>query len=55
MQENIFKPLGMHNTTFYPFGSEHEGRLMPLRYYNAEEKEWQVLNGQMEGLTLPRR
>lgn len=55
MQEHIFKPLGMHDTTFYPFSSIHEGRLMPLRYFSAEDKEWQVLQGQMEGLTLPRR
>ncbi|KAJ9107041.1 hypothetical protein QFC19_002910 [Naganishia cerealis] len=54
MQENIFKPLGMLNTTFYPFGSEHEGRLVPLRYYDEENKEWQTLQSQMEGLTLPR-
>ncbi|KAJ9120740.1 hypothetical protein QFC22_002671 [Naganishia vaughanmartiniae] len=54
MQEHIFKPLGMHKTTFYPFSPEHQGRLMPLRYYDAKANEWQVLKSQMEGLTLPR-
>lgn len=55
MQQHIFKPLGMRSTTFYPFGSEFKDRLMPLRYYDAKLNEWQVLDKQMEGLTLPRR
>ncbi|KAJ9114884.1 hypothetical protein QFC20_001256 [Naganishia adeliensis] len=54
MQEHIFKPLGMHNTTFYPFGSGFEDRLMPLRFLNGKSGQWEVLVGQMEGLTLPR-
>jgi CubicO group peptidase (beta-lactamase class C family) len=55
MQQHIFKPLEMRNTTFYPFGPEFKDRLMPLRFYDDKLKQWQVLDKQMEGLTLPRR
>ncbi|KAI5453995.1 hypothetical protein NCC49_004988 [Naganishia albida] len=54
MQQCIFKPLGMHNTTFYPFGPEFEDRLMPLRFLNDKSGQWEVLDKQMGGLTLPR-
>lgn len=55
MQQRIFKPLGMHNTTFYPFGPDFKDRLMPLRFLNEKSGQWEVLDGQMPGLTLPRR
>ncbi|GHJ84257.1 hypothetical protein NliqN6_0659 [Naganishia liquefaciens] len=54
MQQHIFQPLGMRKTTFYPFGPEFKSRLMPLRFYDNEKREWQVLDQQMPGLTLPR-
>jgi CubicO group peptidase (beta-lactamase class C family) len=55
MQQRIFKPLGMHNTTFHPFGPDFKDRLMPLRFLNEKSEQWEVLDGQMPGLTLPRR
>jgi methyl acetate hydrolase len=55
LQENVLKPLGMRNTTYYPFGEEFEGRLMPLRWYNEEKKTYEELVDQCDLLKLPRR
>jgi methyl acetate hydrolase len=55
LQENVLKPLGMRNTTYYPFGEEFEGRLMPLRWYDEEKKGYEELMGQCDLLKLPRR
>lgn len=58
LQEHLFEPLGMANTTFFPFADEEKkGRLMPLRWREATDDgsaEWQVLTDQLPGLTLPR-
>ena len=54
MQEHIFKPLGMSNTTFFPFDGEQATRLMPLRYWSDERNQYEVLTDQFPGLTLPR-
>ncbi|KAL1413097.1 hypothetical protein Q8F55_000846 [Vanrija albida] len=51
-QENILLPLGMGDTTFYPFGEAHEGRLVPLRF--GGERGYEVLTDQLPLLTLPR-
>lgn len=55
MQENIFKPLGMSNTSFLPFGGEKAERLMPLRWYEDSTGKFEVLKDQFPGLTLPRK
>jgi CubicO group peptidase (beta-lactamase class C family) len=55
LQENVLKPLGMRNTTYYPFGEEFEGRLMPLRWYNEEKRGYEELVDQCDLLKLPRR
>ncbi|WOO76783.1 Acyltransferase LovD [Vanrija pseudolonga] len=52
-QENILRPLGMSNTTFYPFGEELKDRLVPLRF--GGEHGYEVLTDQMPLLTLPRK
>ncbi|KAL8278003.1 hypothetical protein RQP46_009635 [Phenoliferia psychrophenolica] len=54
MQKHIFVPLGMKNTTFFPFDGEQATRLMPLRWLNEESGEYEVLTTQFPGLTLPR-
>lgn len=58
LQENLFKPLGMNSTTFFPFADEEKKRrLMPLRWREERDDgsaEWQVLTDQQPGLTLPR-
>lgn len=66
LQTHVLKPLGMDNTTFYPFSKDYN--LMPLRYGREEENgenlyvradpgvfRWEPLNGQLDLLTLPRR
>lgn len=53
LQEHVLQPLGLKNTTFYPFGTEWEGRLMPMRYRTADEK-WVELTDQEPDLTYPR-
>jgi CubicO group peptidase (beta-lactamase class C family) len=70
LQENVLQPLGMNSTTYYPFGASFDDRLMPLRYARStetdprgregrlipgEDLKWEVLNGQLDLLTLPRR
>lgn len=54
MQDHIFKPLGMSNTTFFPFDGEQASRLMPLRWWNDKEQRFEELTMQFPGLTLPR-
>ncbi|ORY30592.1 beta-lactamase/transpeptidase-like protein [Naematelia encephala] len=60
LQEYVCKPLGMKSTTYYPFSEDFKDRLMPLRYgLNAEKGDpgsiqWEVLDGQLDLLTLPR-
>jgi methyl acetate hydrolase len=54
LQENVLKPLRMDNTTYYPFGKEFEGRLMPLRWYDEEKKGYKELVDQCDLLKLPR-
>lgn len=58
LQANILKPLKMNSTTFYPFGTDFENRLMPLRYGKDAEKggdiSWERLDGHLYLLTLPR-
>ncbi|GAA6011697.1 hypothetical protein JCM10207_004214 [Rhodosporidiobolus poonsookiae] len=59
-QAQIFTPLGMKSTTFYPFSPEKKPHLMPLRWHNSPEdvkagaKEWVELTDQQPILTLPR-
>lgn len=70
LQDNVLRPLGMNSTTFYPFGPDFDDRLLPLRYAQVSEVDptsresrlapttefkWEVLNGQLDLLTLPRR
>lgn len=52
LQENVLRPLGMSNTTFYPF--DRGDKLMPLRF-RSEDGEWQELKDQLPLLTLPRK
>lgn len=52
-QENILRPLGMADTTFYPFGEELKDRLVPLRF--NRDGGYEVLTHQLPLLTLPRR
>lgn len=54
MQENIFRPLGMTDTTFFPFEGDQKARLMPLRWWDQESEAFEVLGTQFPGLTLPR-
>lgn len=54
LQANVLVPLEMKNTTYYPFGQEFQGRLMPLRWYNEETKSYEALEGQCDLLKLPR-
>jgi CubicO group peptidase (beta-lactamase class C family) len=59
LQDEILKPLGMSETTYYPFASEDKAKhLMPLRYGKDAEKggdiQWEVLDQQLPLLTLPR-
>ncbi|GAA5894055.1 hypothetical protein JCM6882_007973 [Rhodosporidiobolus microsporus] len=59
---NIFAPLGMEKTGFYPFDSPELAKdLMPLRWHNSAEMrkekgegEWVELQGQQDILKLPR-
>lgn len=53
LQANVLRPLGLKNTTFYPFGEAWEGRLMPLRF-RTETGTFEVLKDQLPLLTLPR-
>lgn len=61
MQENIFRPLNMHSTSFIPFSghptdpSLHK-RLMPLRWLipNSSPPQFEPLTTQCPLLTLPR-
>ena len=59
LRENVLNPLGMTHTTYYPFGSAWDDKLLPLRYgRDAAEGgaiTWEVLKGQLDGLTLPRK
>lgn len=55
MQENIFRPLKMHKTTFYPFEGEALENLMPLRWYNSETGLYEVFEKQHPGMKLPRK
>lgn len=54
-QANIFGPLGMTNSTFFPFSRDQRSRLMPLRWFNVNSGEYEELITQHPGLTLPRR
>jgi hypothetical protein len=59
LQQHLFRPLGLRNTTFYPFAeADQASRLVPLRWRqeNADgSAEYQALVDQDPGLTLPRR
>jgi hypothetical protein len=59
LQQHLFRPLGLRNTTFYPFAEAGQAsRLVPLRWRqeNADgSAEYQALVDQDPGLTLPRR
>ncbi|BGP37416.1 hypothetical protein JCM10449v2_001322 [Rhodotorula kratochvilovae] len=57
MREQIFDPLGMESTGFYPFTGEKLERLFPLRYMHRKEDgtvEWQEFKDQFDLLKLPR-
>lgn len=55
LQSAICKPLGLKSTTFYPHATpDLQARTLPLRYWDDEAKEYQVLDQQCLGLTLPR-
>ena len=54
-QKNIFAPLGITDSSFHPHRSEeYKAKVMPLRFWDAEKGEWQVLDKQMDGLKMPR-
>lgn len=53
LQGNVLQPLGLKNTTFYPFGPEWKDKLVPLRF--CHNGEWAELKNQLPLLTLPRR
>ncbi|KAL7413945.1 beta-lactamase/transpeptidase-like protein [Mrakia frigida] len=53
--ENLFEPLGITDTTFYPHRTpEFKERVMPLRFWDEEKSEFQLLTNQFDGLKLPR-
>lgn len=57
-RSQIFDPLGMKSTTFYPFGDTHKDKVLPLRWLEHKSDgstEWQKLEGQCDLLDLPRR
>ncbi|GAA5885109.1 hypothetical protein JCM6882_007231 [Rhodosporidiobolus microsporus] len=56
-RSQIFDPLGMTTTTFYPFSEEQRKHLLPLRWMEKKEDgrmEWQELKEQCNLLKLPR-
>ncbi|GAA5829089.1 hypothetical protein JCM11251_004121 [Rhodosporidiobolus azoricus] len=56
-RSQIFNPLGMSTTTFYPFSEEQRKHLLPLRYMNRNEDRlprWEELTDQLNLLKLPR-
>lgn len=62
LQREVCGPLGMKETTFYPFGNEWEDRLLPVRWGDGTDKggklDWKKLEEvkglRAEGLCLPR-
>ena len=58
LQQHVFRPLEMRNTTFFPFAdAEQAKRLVPLRWRQENvdgSAEYQELVGQDPGLMLPR-
>ena len=55
LQSAICLPLGLRSTTFYPHSTaDLRHRTMPLRYRDPQTGEYQVLEEQCLGLTLPR-
>lgn len=55
-QTNIFEPLGLGGEcSFYSWRTEeYKARVMPLRYWDKEKGLFEVLEGQMDGLKMPR-
>ncbi|GAA6006122.1 hypothetical protein JCM10207_000530 [Rhodosporidiobolus poonsookiae] len=56
-REQIFDPLGMKSTTFYPFSDEQRKHLFSLRWLERKETgeiEWQEFGKQLDLLKLPR-
>ena len=54
-QKNLFEPLGITDTTFYPHRTpEFKKRVMPLRFWDADKSEFQPFTTQFDGLKLPR-
>ncbi|KAI9634759.1 beta-lactamase/transpeptidase-like protein [Dioszegia hungarica] len=62
LQREVCGPLGMKETTFYPFGNEWEDRLLPVRWGDGTDEggklDWKKLEEvkglRAEGLCLPR-
>ncbi|KAM0747393.1 beta-lactamase/transpeptidase-like protein [Meredithblackwellia eburnea MCA 4105] len=54
MQKNVFGPLGMSNTTFYPLEGKFRNQTMPLRWINTASGEFEVFTSQQPGMLLPR-
>jgi CubicO group peptidase (beta-lactamase class C family) len=61
LQREVCGPLGMKETTFFPFSAEWKDRLLPVRWGDETESgafEWKELatvKGLLaEGLCLPR-
>ncbi|TXT15978.1 hypothetical protein VHUM_00481 [Vanrija humicola] len=52
-QEHILRPLGMADTTFFPFGDDVAHPLVPLRF--GGDNGYEVLADQLPLLTLPRK
>ncbi|GAA6034974.1 hypothetical protein JCM8097_002121 [Rhodosporidiobolus ruineniae] len=56
-RSQIFDPLGMQSTTFYPFGEKQLPRLLPVRWLQRNEDgttRWEKLERQCDLLNLPR-
>ncbi|BEJ13888.1 hypothetical protein CspHIS471_0310620 [Cutaneotrichosporon sp. HIS471] len=52
-QTHLLRPLGMANTSFYPYHPEWTNRLLPLRF--RSETGYEELKDQLPLLTLPRK
>ena len=66
LQREVCKPLGLKDTTFYPFGPEWDQRLLPCRWGDGVDagddegvirwRELEAVKGlRAEGLCLPRK
>ncbi|GJN88051.1 hypothetical protein Rhopal_001007-T1 [Rhodotorula paludigena] len=57
LRRQIFAPLNMESTTFYPFAGDKLDRLFPLRWLQRNSDgstEWQPFEDQLDLLKLPR-